>query len=146
MKEKHNIWLFLLLITISCPRFFWFLSFPPNNFSYFSHPITHTCSGFYMWLKIWHLSFWIWLISLSRIISRSIQFPDNYVISCGLGLNENTLHRLLFLNAWFPIGRPFGEGLGHGIVGGGGSLKVDICILKTHSIPSKLSLPVAFVD
>jgi hypothetical protein len=54
-----------------------------------------------------------------------------YRLPCCSGLNENDLHRLIYLNAWSPVGGTVWEGLGGCL-----SLRVDFEVSQVHGIPT----------
>lgn len=53
-----------------------------------------------------------------------------------VALNENRLHKFIYLNTWSPICGTVWEELGSLVLGGGVSLEVDFEVLKVYSIPT----------
>jgi hypothetical protein len=91
--HRHST--FFFLPSLAC----WFPTLPNESpfyilahyYCYHHHHHHHFRSGFHIWVKTWYLVFWVWLISFNIMISGSIHFPANDIISFFLWLNNTPL-------------------------------------------------------
>lgn len=83
----------------------------------------------------------VWIILLNEQLDHTwlliIHSYNIVVISCKCGLNENCPHRLIYVNAWFPVGGTFLGRIGRcGLVGGCVPVEMGFGLSKAHAIPS----------